>query len=95
MIEDHIILVSVNVLLAWSVYIALMSGSLSFAASAFMGIGCYLFAVFTVKSGWSLYPSCIVALLSTGVIGALIGFPALRVKGIFLMLVTLGVAVAN
>jgi branched-chain amino acid transport system permease protein len=94
MITDHIFLTSINVLLAWSTYIVLMTGGLSFASGAFMAVGCYVAAALTVKYDWPMYPACLVAAVIAAFVGAIVGFPALRVRGIYLILVTLGISIS-
>lgn len=94
MIQDHVIFTGVNILLAWSVYIILMSGSLSFANGAFMLIGAYVSGVLTVKFGVPLLVAAPIAGLATFAFGVLVGFPALRTRGIYLILVTVGIAVS-
>lgn len=94
MIEDYVVLTGINIVLAWSVYIVLLSGSLSFANGAFMAIGAYASGVLTVNFGWALPAAAAAAGLGTAVFGALVGFPALRTRGIYLILLTTGVAVA-
>ena len=94
MLDDYIVLTGINIVLAWSVYVILLSGSLSFANGAFMALGAYGAGVLTVRFGWDLVPAALVAGLGTAVFGALVGFPALRTRGIYLILLTTGVAVA-
>jgi branched-chain amino acid transport system permease protein len=94
MIQDYVVFTGVNIVLAWSVYIILLAGSLSFANGGFMAIGAYVSGVLTVKFGLSLIPAAAVAGLAAGTVGVLVGFPALRTRGIYLMLVTVGVAVS-
>ena len=94
MIQGHVIFTGVNILLAWSVYIILMSGSLSFANGAFMLIGAYVSGVLTVKLGVPLLVAAPIAGLATFAFGVLVGFPALRTRGIYLILVTVGIAVS-
>jgi len=91
MISDHLFFAGINVLLAWSVYTVLLTGSLSFAQGAFMAIGCYGAGVLTVKFGWPLLPSTLVAAAGAAVLAAILGYPALRQRGIYLILVTLGI----
>ncbi|MGD9922431.1 MAG: branched-chain amino acid ABC transporter permease [Pseudorhodoplanes sp.] len=91
MISDHLFFTGINVLLAWSVYIVLVTGSLSFAQGAFMAVGCYVSGVLTVKFGWSLLPACLISVIVTAVLAALVGYPALRLRGVYLILVTLGI----
>ena len=95
MISDHIFLAATNIILAWSVYIALMAGLLSFASGAFMAVGAYASALMTVRAGWPLYPACLVGSVAAGLLGFLLGFPALRVRGIYLILVTLGFSIST
>jgi branched-chain amino acid transport system permease protein len=91
MISDHLFFAGINVLLAWSVYTVLLTGSLSFAQGAFMAMGCYGAGVLTVKFGWPLLPSTLVAAAGAAVVAAILGYPALRQRGIYLILVTLGI----
>jgi branched-chain amino acid transport system permease protein len=90
-IADHIFFTGINVLLAWSVYVALMTGSLSFAQGTFMAIGCYAAGVLTVKFGWGLVPATIIAAVFASVVAAVVGWPALRLRGVYLILVTIGI----
>lgn len=94
MMQDYIVFVGVNVVMAWSVYVILLSGSLSFANGGFMAIGAYVSGVLTVKFGVPLVVAALMAGAVAGVIGVLVGFPALRTRGIYLMLVTVGIAVS-
>jgi branched-chain amino acid transport system permease protein len=94
MMQDYIMFTGVNILLAWSVYIILMSGSLSFANGAFMLIGAYVSGVLTVKFGVPLLAAAPLAGAATFLFGILVGFPALRTRGIYLILVTVGIAVS-
>lgn len=91
MIADYLFFTGVNVLLAWSVYIVLMTGSLSFAQGMFMAIGCYGAGVLTVNFGWPLLPATLAGSALAAVIAAVIGWPALRLRGVYLILVTIGI----
>ena len=92
--QENVIFTGVNILLAWSVYLSLMTGTLSFAMAAFRGIGAYVSGVLTAKMGWPLMPAAVVGAAACLVGGLLVGFPALRVRGLYLMLVTTGVTFA-
>ncbi|HCP79898.1 MAG TPA: branched-chain amino acid ABC transporter permease, partial [Pusillimonas sp.] len=91
MISDYLIITGINVLLAWSVYIVLLTGSLSFAQGAFMAIGCYAASYLTTEMGMPFWPATLVAAAITAIIAGVIGFPALRLRGIYLILATLGI----
>lgn len=75
---------------ALSVYVILSTGQLSLGNAGFMGIGAYAASWLTVEAGWPLTPALLVAAVFAGVIGVIIGFPALRLKGIYLAMATLG-----
>jgi len=94
MSTDLLFFTTVNVLMAWGVYIAWSAGALSFGASAFMAAGCYAVGMLTVKAGWPLLPACLTGALVAGLLGVVFGFPALRVRGIYLILTTLGMAMS-
>jgi branched-chain amino acid transport system permease protein len=91
LIQDQIFFTCVNILLAWSVYLALLAGNLSFAQGAFMAIGCYAAGLMTTKLGMPLFPAMILAAAFSAVVAVLIGLPALRVRGVYLILVTIGI----
>lgn len=92
MTNDYIIFAGVNILLAWSAYVILMSGSLSFANGAFMALGAYGSGVLTVKFGWPLLAALPIAAVGTALIAALLALPALRTRGVYLILVTIGIS---
>jgi branched-chain amino acid transport system permease protein len=94
MMQDYVVFVGVNIVLAWSVYVILLAGSLSFANGGFMAIGAYVSGVLSVKFGVPLVLAAPIAGLAAGAVGVVVGFPALRTRGIYLMLVTVGVAVS-
>jgi branched-chain amino acid transport system permease protein len=75
---------------ALSVYIILATGQLSLGNAAFMAIGAYLSSYLTVELGMPLTPALIVSAIAAGTIGVIVGFPALRLKGIYLAMATLG-----
>lgn len=88
---DHLFFTGLNVLLAWSVYVALLTGSLSFAQGAFMALGCYGAGILTVKFGLPLLPGTLLAAVGAAAIAIVLGYPALRLRGIYLILATLGI----
>ena len=94
MIQDHVMFTGVNILLAWSVYITLMSGSLSFANGAFMVVGAYVSGVLTVKAGLPLALAAPLGGAAAFAFGVLVGYPALRTRGIYLILLTVGISVS-
>jgi branched-chain amino acid transport system permease protein len=88
--EGLLVQMGINILLALSVYAPLMTDQLSVGNAGFMAIGAYLSAYLTVISGLPLIPALIVGSMGASAIGILIGIPALRLKGLFLVMATLG-----
>jgi branched-chain amino acid transport system permease protein len=82
--------VGILLLGALSVYVILATGQLSLGNAAFMGIGAYLTSYLTVVLDVPLTLALIAAAVASGMIGAIVGFPALRLKGIYLAMATLG-----
>ncbi len=89
---DAGIVADIGILLlgALSVYIILATGQLSLGNAGFMGIGAYLTSWLTVVTGLPITAALVIAALASGAIGIAVGFPALRLKGIYLAMATLG-----
>jgi branched-chain amino acid transport system permease protein len=75
---------------ALSVFVILATNQLSLGNAGFMAIGSYLSSFLTVDMHWPLTGAIVVAALAASVIGIVVGFPALRLKGIYLAIATLG-----
>lgn len=69
------------------------SGQISVGHGAFFGVGAYTTAILVADHGWPHLPSTFAAAIVAFVIGIIIGLPALRVRGVYLALVTLSLAV--
>ena len=69
------------------------SGQVSIGHGAFFGVGAFTTGILMVDHGWTFETTIPVAALLAGAFGLLVGFPALRVRGLYLALVTLGLAV--
>ena len=69
-----------------------MTGQLSLGHAAFMSIGAFVSAICTIRFGLPLGLNLAVSGLITAAIGALIGFPILRLTGDYLAICTLGFA---
>ncbi len=74
----------------------LQSGLVSLGHSAFFGLGAYVTAITTVSWGWSFYLGLLLGGVAAGVVGLLLGLPALRLGLYALVMITVGYAfVAN
>jgi branched-chain amino acid transport system permease protein len=86
------LLADVGILLlgALSVYIILATGQLSLGNAGFMSIGAYLTSYLSVNLGMPVTPALVIAAAASCGVGIVVGFPALRLKGIYLAMATLG-----
>ena len=86
-----LIFAGINVIAAYSFYLPYKTGQVSLGQAGFMAIGAYASAILTQKFGM---PFAVALLFGgadvAGVIGIAVGFPALRIKGVYLLLLTLG-----
>ena len=88
-------MVCINVILAVSLNLATgFLGQLVLGHAGFMSVGAYAAALFTMYSGLPTMASFPLALLIGGIVaaafGVIIGVPALRLKGDYLAILTLG-----
>lgn len=81
-------IIGVHTLLGLSAYCVLLTGQVSLAQAGFFAIGAYVAAMLTVLAGWGLVPSLIVAGIVGAAVACAVGFPALRVKGLMLVVAT-------
>lgn len=70
------------------------TGMISVGHSAFFGLGAYTTGVLVVKYGWHAEATIPVALGVCFVAGLIVGLPALRIRGLYLAMVTLAFGVA-
>ena len=82
-------LIGVHTLLGLSAYIVLLTGQVSLAQAAFFAVGAYAAAMLTVLAGWHIAPALGVGSFLGAVTACAVGFPALRVKGLMLVIATL------
>ncbi|MGH8713570.1 MAG: branched-chain amino acid ABC transporter permease, partial [Casimicrobiaceae bacterium] len=66
------------------------TGQVSLGQAGFMGIGAYASAILTQKMGLPFAVALPFGGVVAGIIGVVVGFPALRIKGVYLLLLTLG-----
>ena len=69
------------------------NGQISLGHGAFFGVGAFTTAILVVNHGWPVELTFPVAAVLAAVVGVAVGFPALRVRGLYLALITLGLSV--
>src|SRR6476660_1076012 len=88
--ESVLIFLGINTVLALSLYLPISAGQLSLGHGGFMAIGAYVTVICTTWLGWPLPAGLAVGGLVAALAGALVGFPALRIRGIYLIILTMG-----
>lgn len=69
-------------------------GQISLAQLTFQGVGAFLIAKLTFELGWNSIPASITTIAVTTVAGTLVSWPATRIRGVQLAIVTLAFAIA-
>ena len=82
--------VLINAILGISIYLTLATGQLSLGNAGFMSIGAYSSALLTIKLGLPVYLAIPTGGMASVLIALIIGFPALRLNGLYLAIATLG-----
>lgn len=88
-LESVAIIFGINVLLAFSLYFPMTAGLISLGQSGFMAIGAYASAMLT-KAGTPFPLALLAGGAAAAVAGLLVGAPALRIRGMYLIILTLG-----
>ncbi len=82
-------IIGVHTVLGLSAYVVLQTGQVSLAQAGFFSIGGYIAAMLSVLAGWHIVPALLVGGAVAGAVACIVGFPALRVKGLILVVATL------
>jgi len=80
--------IGVHTLLGLSAWCVLHTGQVSLAQGGFFAIGAYAAGMLTVMAGWPLPWALAVGALVSAAVAVAVGFPALRVKGLMLVVAT-------
>ena len=81
--------IGVHTLLGLSAYLLLLTGQLSLAQVGFFAIGAYVSGILTVIFSWNIFAALALGSFMAGFFAFLVGFPALRVKGLMLVVATI------
>jgi branched-chain amino acid transport system permease protein len=68
------------------------TGMLSFGHAAFLGVGSYLAGIAIVHAGWPWWAAIVAGVASSCLVGLVIGYLAIRTRGIYFSMVTLALA---
>jgi branched-chain amino acid transport system permease protein len=82
--------IGLNAILALSVYVMLACGLLSLASPAYMAVGAYSAALFTINQNLPFPVEIVIGSLLAMVVAFLLGLPLLRLRGVYLAIATVG-----
>jgi len=85
---DIMIMVAFNCMLALTWRVIMQLGQFSFGHAAFVGIGPYASALMVMKLGVNFWVSLPLSGVITAILSLMIGFPTLRLKGMFFAITT-------
>jgi branched-chain amino acid transport system permease protein len=68
------------------------TGMLSFGHAAFLGVGSYLAGIAVVNGGWPWWAAILLGVFSAALVGVVMGYMAIRTRGIYFSMVTLALA---
>lgn len=68
------------------------AGLASLGTAGFVGIGTYLVGYYTNQSGFSVFLIIVITVLAAIVLGTIVGFISLRIEGMYLAIITLGLS---
>jgi branched-chain amino acid transport system permease protein len=86
--------IGVHTILGLSAYVVLQTGQVTMAQAAFYAVGAYVAAMLTTLWGFNILLAIAVAGAVAGTLAALAGFPALRFKGLMLVVATMALGEA-
>ena len=69
------------------------SGQISIGHSAFVGLGAFTTAITVADHHWSYFTALPLAFVISFIIGCIVGLPALRIKGLYLVVVTFAMGI--
>tara|TARA_B100001540_G_scaffold85476_1_gene77083 strand:- start:1158 stop:2102 length:945 start_codon:yes stop_codon:yes gene_type:complete len=81
--------IGIHALLGWSAYILLLTGQLSLAQVGFFAIGAYVAGILTTMFSFHILPALFIGSIIAGIFAFLVGFPALRIRGLMLVVATI------
>jgi branched-chain amino acid transport system permease protein len=87
--ESILMFAGINILLAISWYVPASAGLISMGQGGFMAIGAYVSAYLSLN-GIQFYIALSMGAITSCAVSALVGLPAIRIKGLYLILLTIG-----
>lgn len=89
-LESILIFSGINIILALSLYLPISAGLMSLGQGGFMAIGAYVAGYLTSVLEWPFGPSLAAGCIAAALVGLAVGIPSLRIKGVYLIIMTMG-----
>jgi branched-chain amino acid transport system permease protein len=86
--------IGVHTIIGLSAYVVLQTGQVTMAQAAFYAVGAYVSAMLTTLWGVNIFFAILIAALAASLLAGLAGFPALRFKGLMLVVATMALGEA-
>jgi branched-chain amino acid transport system permease protein len=90
--ESILVFTGINTVLALGCFLPLSVGLPSLGQAGYMAVGAYTSAILTVSFAIPFWLALLVAAATAGILGFATAFPALRVRGLYLVIMTWGFA---
>jgi branched-chain amino acid transport system permease protein len=85
-------LLSINIVFAYGIYLAVATGQLNLGGAGFQALGAYAAAWLSAEQGLPVAVTLAASAVVAGLIGLVFAFPILRLKGVYLVLGTFAFA---
>ncbi|HME81347.1 MAG TPA: branched-chain amino acid ABC transporter permease [Candidatus Eremiobacteraceae bacterium] len=82
--------IGINSLLALSVWVTLACGQLSLGNMGFMAIAAYTSVLLVMRGHWPFFGAVLAGSCLAAIAGLILGWPVLRLRGVFLAIATIG-----
>ncbi|MDO3395412.1 branched-chain amino acid ABC transporter permease/ATP-binding protein [Nocardioides sp. SOB44] len=94
LLQAIVVSMSVGIVALSIVVLTGYAGQLSLAQMALAGVGAYAAGRLVDAQGWTFGPALVAGIVAAGLVGLLLGLPALRTRGVNLTVVTFGLGFA-
>ena len=82
------IMLGINIILTLSLWLVLTTGQFTLGHAGFMAIGAYASVLLVMRAGLSFWLALPIAGVMSAIIAVMVGYPILRIKGLYFALVT-------
>jgi branched-chain amino acid transport system permease protein len=81
-------ILAINLIFAYGIFVPAAAGQINLGGAGFQAIGAYSAGWLSSVAGWPVWATIPLAMLIAALVGFLISFPVLRVRGVYMVLAT-------